>query len=240
VVPELWSQLVADYHVRMWWEADSTQTEPDTVQVAAWYIVQSNWQDTLVVHRQSAGDTRFVVASVSEEDAPSPPPDVEAYKDKTTGATEARRGLSLHYERLAGGKDTGDVCLVYKRLPSIDRYSGYRRLQMYVHGDSSSADGGKYNCSSDWGVMRTIFTSTTRMSILLGSAQLHRHGFQRRDGLKNAAQQALPQGSSSVKIDTTEGNYRVVGDPNINEVRFFSVGVVNKLDDKERTGTLAG
>ena len=232
-----WSEIT---HVRVWWEADSTQTEPDTVQLAAWYIVQSNWQDTLMVHRQSAANTQFVVASVSEEDGTfTAPPDVKAYEDKTTGATEARRGLSLHYERIAGGKDTGDVCLAYKRLPTVDRYSGYRRLQMYVHGDTTIADAGQIQLFLRLGRDEDNFYEYhTDLYPRWDPRNYIDMDFNVVTALKNAAQKALPQGSSNAKIDTTDGNYRVVGDPNINEIRFFAVGVINKNGDKERTGTI--
>jgi cell surface protein SprA len=232
-----WSQIT---HVRVWWEADSLQTEPDTVQIAAWYIVQSNWQDTLEVRRQSAANTRFVVASVSEEDGTFiAPPNVEAYQDKTTGATEARRGLSLRYENIVGGKDTGDVCMVFKRLPSVDRYSGYRRLQMYVYGDTSVADAGQVQVFLRLGKDDDNFYEyRTDLYPRWDPRNYIDMDFNVVTALKNAAQKALPPGSANVKIDTTDGNYRVVGDPNINEVRFFSVGVDNKGTDKERTGTV--
>lgn len=234
-----WSEIT---HVRVWWEADSTQTEPDTVQIAAWYIVQSNWQDTLVLNRQSDGNTRFVVASVSEEDGTySAPTGVEAYKDKTTGATEARRALSLRYERIVGGSAAvkADTCLVYKRLPTIDRYSGYRRLQMYVHGDTDTANAGKIQLFLRLGRDEgNFYEYHTDVDTGWAPRNFIDMDFNVATALKNAAQKALTPGGSNAKIDTTEGNYRVVGDPNINEVRFFAVGVVNKDGDKERSGTI--
>ncbi|PWB68325.1 cell surface protein SprA, partial [candidate division GN15 bacterium] len=236
-LPTAWSDVT---HVRVWWESDSTQTEPDTVEIAAWYIVQSNWQDSLEIHRQSAVNTRFVVASVSEEDGTfQAPPDVKAYTDKTTGATEARRGLSLHYEGIAGGKDTGDVCIAYKRLPSIDRYSGYRRLQMYVYGDTSAADAGQMQVFLRLGRDESNFYEYhADLYPRWDSRNFIDMDFNVATALKNAAQKALPPNASGVKIDTTDGNYRVVGDPNINEVRFFAVGLINKNTDKERSGTV--
>ncbi|MFQ5453355.1 MAG: cell surface protein SprA, partial [Candidatus Zixiibacteriota bacterium] len=133
-----WDQIT---HVRVWFESDSSMTTPDTIHVANWYFVQSNWQDSVIFGDNTDSSTTFYVASVSDEDNITfePPPGVEAYRDPTDNVIEAQRALVLNYSNL----DYQDTCLATKDLLSVDRYSGYRRLQMYVHGGSNPENIGK-------------------------------------------------------------------------------------------------
>ncbi|MCK4301310.1 MAG: cell surface protein SprA, partial [candidate division Zixibacteria bacterium] len=132
-----WSQVT---HVRIWFESADNQIEWDTVEVANWYFVQSNWQDSVISPPGTLEEDRanLVVASVSQEDGTfDPPPGVTAYKDPTSNVTETQRGLLMRFENL----DHLDTCLATKELLSVDRYSGYRNLEMYVYGGTGIAEG---------------------------------------------------------------------------------------------------
>ncbi|MDF1543881.1 MAG: cell surface protein SprA, partial [bacterium] len=124
-----WSQVT---HIRVWF-SDSAATTTDTVEIADWYFVQSNWEDTIILDPLSAqfpeNGSKLTVASVSTEDNTfTPPPGVEAYKDPTYNVEEPQRGLLLDFESL----QFQDTAMATKELITVDQYSGYRKMRMYV------------------------------------------------------------------------------------------------------------
>ena len=234
-----WDQIT---HVRVWFETDADVAEYDTVEVANWYFVQSNWQDSLVEGLGKDHNAEFVVASVSEEDNTfSPPPGVEAYEDPQTSVTEAQRGLLLQFDDLA----PHDTCLATKELFLTEQYSGYRRMQMYVHGDDA------------------INTQQTKFFFRVGSDSANFYEYRARvypgwdsrnyvnidfneiTALKDAALRNLQDGENRYDIDTTDYSYdhyilRVKGQPNINEVLYFGAGVFNDTTGLEVASNISG
>ncbi len=216
-------------HVRVWFESQAGQTQYDTVEIAAWYFVQSNWQDSVLYGEQSDSSTSFVVASISEEDGTfDPPPGVEPYEDPNYNVTEKQRGLLLKFDSLA----VGDTCLAVKNLISADQYSGYRRLEMYVYGGIEPAEVGKVrfffrlgkdanNFYEQWVTVDTGWTKRNYINF----------DFNEITGLKDAALRTTDRPKWN-EIDTTAGSYRVRGNPNINDVKFLAAGIVNVDSDR--------
>ncbi len=218
--------------VRVWFEADTPGLDSlaniHSVWIADWGFVQSNWHDTLLTPDTLFTSSDFYVASVSEEDNTfSPPAGVEAYKDKVTGVTEAQRGLALVYDSL----ESGDIGIATKDLISTEAYSGYRRLEMYVHGDTT------FEASTD---SVLFFLRVGRDSSNFYEYQSYmKPGWNQANhvvmdfdivtALKDSANQARKNPLDT--IDVSEFPYRVKGQPNINEVQYLAAGVMNKGED---------
>jgi hypothetical protein len=221
-------------YVRVWFEQDSTIEDGidslvnmDSVWIANWGFIQSNWKDTLLQSNPLDTVADFYVASVSEDNGTFvPPPGVEAYRDKVTNTTESQRGLALIYDSLP----PGDTAVTTKDLLSAESYAGYRRLQMYVHGPDSLA--------SDSIMLFLRFGADSlnyyQYQVLLEAGWTDNNAididFNEITALKDAADRARK--SNTEKIDTTDGHYRVVGKPNINLVSNLSIGLVNIGSDR--------
>lgn len=210
-------------HVRVWFEDDSMDDKWDTVEVAAWYFVQSNWQDS-VISPEAEPLTRFVVASASEEDGTFiHPPGVEAYKDKTTNVTEAQRGLLLQFENL----NNIDTCLAVKEMISVDQYSGYRGMEMFVYGDTLLGPHPPIRFFFRIGSNADNFYEY-RTSIDTGwsSGNHVKFNFDELTGFKDSLIRKAPKGQQQ-NIDDSNSVYRIKGRPNLNEIRYFAAGIVN-------------
>lgn len=218
-------------HIRVWFESDEIDTEEDTLEIADWYFVQSNWQDTLI-HRAGApvdDDVRFVVASVSTDDGTfTPPPNVEAYEDPTDGVEEAQRGLALSYENLR----PGDTAIASRVLIQSEAYSGYEEMKMYVWGDSlTNIDYDSVSFFIRLGTDSVNFYewhTTAPLYPRWDERNFVNINFQDITGLKDEALRNLESGE---KVDITRDEYRVKGTPNINQVKYFALGVTNTSQD---------
>ncbi len=211
-------------HVRVWFEDDSMDDNSwDTVEVAAWYFVQSNWQDS-VISPEEKPLTRFVVASVSTEDGPfKPPSGVEAYQDPNTNVTEAQRGLLLQFTNL----NNIDTCLAVKEMISVDQYSGYRGMEMFVYGDPSLGQNPDIRFFFRIGSNADNFYEY-RTSLDTGwSPGNHiKFDFDELTGFKDSLLRNLRPGEPRV-VDDSNSIYYIKGRPNLNEVRYFAAGIVN-------------
>ncbi len=224
--PPAWDQI---QHIRVWFESNELDAVEDTLEIADWYFVQSNWQDTLILKPGAGDDIRFVVASVSTDDGTFiPPPNVEAYRDPTQNIEEAQRGLALNYENLR----PGDTAIASRVLIQSEAYSGYKTLEMYVWGDS----------------LTNILTDSVTFFMRLGTDSANFYEFHSTQpvyprwdernyvlidfaeitGLKDEAIRNLETGE---KVDITRDQYRVKGLPNINQVKFFAFGITNTSSD---------
>lgn len=230
--PPTWDQI---QHIRVWFESDELDSSWDTLEIADWYFVQSNWQDTLILRPGADDNIRFVVASVSTSDGTFiPPPNVEAYRDPTQNIEEAQRGLALSYNNLR----PGDTAIASRVLIQSEGYSGYKTLEMYVWGDS----------------LTNITTDSVTFFMRLGtdSANFYEYhttqplyprwdernyvkiDFAEITGLKDEAIRNLETGA---RVDITRDQYRVKGLPNINQIKFFAFGVTNVSGDSLSTVT---
>jgi hypothetical protein len=218
-----WAQVT---HVRVWFGQDNpgadSLTDMDSVLIADWGFVQSNWRDTLRT-QPSDSLSEFFIASVSEDNGTFvPPPGVEPYVDKVNNVTEAQRGLAMVFNQLQPGAEGTAM----KELLTTESYSGYRRMEMYVHGDSSINRDDSLMFyfrlgldSLNYYEFRTLlepgWASPNYVNILFDSIT----------ALKDRADRALVDRKTRLE-DSTE-IYRVVGRPNINEVKFLSASVRN-------------
>ncbi|UCC43000.1 MAG: cell surface protein SprA [Candidatus Zixiibacteriota bacterium] len=218
-----WSQIS---HVRVWMEADENTSTPYEVQIATWHFVQANWQDTLVTQTPEDTTTTFFVASVSDEENVNftPPPGVEAYRDKTTDIVEAQRALALVFDELKPG-DTG---LAVKELIGVEQYSGYRRLQMYVHGPGTATTDTVLFFFRIGRDAENFYEYNARLVPGWNETNYVNMDFNEITALKDAYLRAA--GNPRALVDTTSGPYRVYGAPNLNEIKYFTAGIVNAND----------
>jgi cell surface protein SprA len=202
--------------------------------------VQSNWQDSVIFDNDSlVSSTKFVVAEMSEDINTDfePPPGVEAYTDPTTNVTEAQRALQMKFEDL----QAGDTCLATKDLLSVDRYSGYRSLEMFVYGlYDDPADEGKiqffFRIGQDHENYYEYYTNIYEGWDTEQNRNSIKFNFDEITALKDQAQSELESGT---EIDFDDGvQYRIFGTPDINKIRFFAAGLVNTDTTKTISGQL--
>jgi hypothetical protein len=218
-----WSTVT---HVRVWFEKDTVAVDSmasmDSVWIADWGFVQSNWQDTL---RAQPLDTlsKFYLASVTEDNGTfTPPPGVEPYVDKVSNVTETQKGLALVYGQLQPGAEG----IAQKDLLSAESYSGYKRMEMYVHGDSTLSPSDSLMLYFRLG-RDTVnyYEYRTYLSPGWSPGNYVLINFDEMTALKDEADRISKERKTPLEDSTTI--YRVVGRPNINEVRFMSVSVKN-------------
>ncbi|MBN1212921.1 MAG: cell surface protein SprA [candidate division Zixibacteria bacterium] len=225
-------------HVRVWMESDDSTITADTLEIADWYFVQSNWKDT--IHSDpyylNESNTNFVVASVSTENGTfDPPPGVEAYEDKQTKVTEPQRGLSLKFKDL----HYGDTCLAVKKLVSVEQYSGYGKMEMYINGGKEVPEnvmfffrlGRDENNYYEYQVRELYPGWDERNYVTID--------FNKMTALKDEIQRNLPEGAQYTDVDTTVNEYRIRGNPRIDEVLYFAAGVLN-IDEENRDNVYSG
>lgn len=226
----VWSDVL---DLRVWMEApprSHSDTMFDTVEVAAWYFVQSNWADSIALGIPPAdtltrGASKYYVATVSTEDKTFyAPPGVSAYTDPTTKAEEPQRGLAMVYTLLY----PKDTCLAVKNLLAADTYTGYSKLEMYVHGDDFSqpdslrfffrAGTDSLNYYEYHTYVRSGWQTGNAVSLSFDSATAIKDAAQRRAATLNSP------------VNDSAGSYRVFGRPSLNQIVYFAAGLVNEGD----------
>lgn len=238
-----WSNIT---HVRVWFEAPPGQTEWTDLDIAEWHFVQMNWQDSIALspdpgrefNNEHTGE--FVVSSIGEDNSNFRPPEgVEAYEDPTTSVVETQRGLLLKFDDLP----PFDTCIATKSLFRAERFGGYRRMEMFVHADEVDQqrtrlffrlgrDGGNYY----------EYGTKLHPGVLWDSRNSINLSFEEITALKDEAIRGLGEGGRRSDIDITDSSHtdywlRVRGDPNLNQITYFAVGVINNdtLDSDYQT-----
>ncbi|MBI5266722.1 MAG: cell surface protein SprA [candidate division Zixibacteria bacterium] len=217
--------------IRVWLESPDGDPDTLTVDIANWYLVSSNWQDSVRTAITSPPITensgsKFYVATVSEEENTNfrPPPGVEAYHDKATNTTEPQRAMTLVYDSLY----PNDTCMAVKQLLSIDRYTGYRRLKMFVHGPDS-ADSQKIRFILRVGLdANNFYEYRTLLKPGWNEGNYVDMDFNALTGFKD---ELLRNRDSTRKVLSDslgpDYHYYIHGSPNINQVKYLAVGLIN-------------
>ena len=222
-------------HIRVWMEADETQKEWDTLEIADWYFVQPSWKDSVIYSPLSDLRSTFVVSSISDDvdETFTPPPNVESYKDPASGVIEVQKALQLSFENL----NYFDTCIAVKNLLTIDQYSGYRRMEMYVHGDElNTQDIDKvrffFRIGRD---ADNYYEYHTDIKPGWNEENYVNIDFNDLTALKDSALKELVPGEV---LSASNKKYSVYGKPNINEIKFLAVGVTNKDTSSAITGNI--
>lgn len=233
VQPE-WNKIS---HVRIWMEGDEGSVKWDTVEVADWYFVQPSWKDSVIFSPLSDMRTDFVISSISDDmdENFTAPPNVEAYEDPTTNVIEVQKALQLSFENL----NQYDTCIAIKNLFSIDRYSGYRRMEMFVHGDENvvnNVDIDKvrffFRIGRD---SENYYETYTNIKPGWDPSNYINIDFNELTALKDSALKELEPGEV---LHISNDKYRIFGRPNINEIKFLAVGVLNEDTTESISGNI--
>ncbi len=226
--PLKWNQV---NYVRAWLESPEADRDTVTVDVANWYFVQSSWNDTIMqaVTSPRLTDTtgsRFYVASVSDQENSNfkPAPGVVAYYDKTNNVTEAQKAMALVYDSVY----PSDTCMAVKELLSVDRYTGYRRLKMYVHGPTSARNDTImfiFRLGLD---AKNFYEFHTKLDTGWAEGNYVDLDFNAITAFKDTLLRYRDSTTLPGNIDSSSGSYRVRGSPNFNQIRYLAAGLVNK------------
>ncbi len=163
---------------------------------------------------------RFDVTVKNTHENPSyyPPPGVEGERDPTSGLLRKEQSLVLQFENLYQGQ----TAIASRVLYAAEDYSNYEEMRMFVHGDSSISDGHTtfiYRMGQD---SLNYYEFHTPVKKGWDSSNEMVISFPDITALKNYAQ--MNQDTTGV-VDTTQGNYRIVGEPRLTTIRWFGLGV---------------
>ncbi len=208
-------------YARLWF---SGGTEPYHLQMASFLLVGNKWQEVPVEMDSTdylrPGEKFDVTVKNTQENLNYyPPPGIAGELDRETGVREKEQSLVLSYQNMP----PGHLGAAYWSLYQPEDYTLYQRLQMFVHGDPSvdgfvsfffrmSQDG------SNFYEYRTVLEPGWSENNWVDI------DFIRMTELKYELQKRTPPESLAV-ADTTDGPYRIHGNPSLAQVKYFIVGV---------------
>jgi len=225
-------------YVRIWLE--SIDGDSVTVEIATMDLVSSNWEDTLMVANQelayqavSPDDVpKFSVAVINNQENNDYvlPPGVEGYYNDVTNVREPEQSLLMHYENFTCDT-TGDtlVCdtgIVEKKLLETINMLGYNNLKMLVHGPTEAGSDDNDSILFFFRVGIDEENYYEYREILRSNWNDININFTDITGFKEYVLRDADVVNNPV-IDSTDGNYRVFGNPNIRKVRYIASGVAN-------------
>ncbi|HBZ00894.1 MAG TPA: cell surface protein SprA [candidate division Zixibacteria bacterium] len=218
-------------YARIWF---SGAKRPHQVAIATIQLVGNKWQELPIAF--STGDTlrpeekfEITIKNTQENSSYYPPPGVAGNLDRSTGIREKEQSLVLAYQNL----DAGDTAKAFWNLYTSEDYTQYSRLKLYVHGDTSIAariaDGKAtffLRLSQDQDA-RNFYEYHTVLEPGWSENNWVDIDFTKLTALKyELLKQPRPDSApSNWMADTTEGNYRVHGNPALSQVKTFIVGV---------------
>ena len=219
-----WSEI---RFARIWVSSD----EECVISIASIQLVGNRWENmgiSSLTDRQTPlpigtpPSEQFEIFVVNTHENPGyyPPPGIAGTLDRQTGVREREQSLVLKYENLKPHHQGSAYRIPY----AAENYTDYRYLKMFVHGPDepgelifflrlglSSSDFYEYHTKvyPGW---------DERNEVVIDFDQI--------TALKAYALNTRPNDSSE-PIDTTAGPYRIKGNPGINKIRWWSMGVVN-------------
>lgn len=240
---------------------DSTQ-----INIADMNLVSYRWREIRIVKDSSVGqDFRVAVVNTRENSTYTPPPGVEEVVDRVTQIGQGEQSLLLNYFNLQPARtvlelDTATICadtiadtgcrldstytprrhtdqgIVGQTLLASQDYTGYRLLEMFVHGDNA-ADG-TLNFFLRFGSDSLNFYE--HHTAIYPGWDPRNHvlvDFNEITALKNYAQFNRPASDFDL-VDTTAGAYRVKGAPSLARIEYLEMGVQNLDSILQRSGEL--
>ncbi|SYZ73837.1 conserved hypothetical protein [Candidatus Zixiibacteriota bacterium] len=226
----IWSQI---NYARLW--VESPRGDSIEINIAALDLIQSLWRDTLktaVPNEVTTSEFKAAVANTQENIDYYPPPGVTGFYDKNKGITEPEQSLALHYENLVNG-DTGIARKILFDTPNL---MGYRTLKMFVHGDTGTVHQNilfffrvgpdSLNYYEFHTVLEPGWSEKNNVVI----------DFNAITGIKEYLNKSRASSQSNLPYDTTVGNYRIFGQPNITKIKYLACGVVNLDTTQAVTG----
>jgi hypothetical protein len=227
-------------NVRLW--IDGVDADTAYVEIADLKLVRNVWEaqptlpTTTAVRGDSAGLSATVVNTEENVNYYSPP-GVAGFYDQVNNLQEKEQSLSLDYRELL----PGDTAYAEKIPYKVDDLTSYRKLAMWVHGDSASnsvsdsvefffrfgPDADNYyeyrtTIDSGWSTHNSVDITFDDMTQL----------------------KLIPKDTTSDSThipEPVDPHYRVFGSPSLTRVKYYAMGVVNlhtSESQKQITGEL--
>ncbi|MEE9553190.1 MAG: cell surface protein SprA, partial [candidate division Zixibacteria bacterium] len=196
------------------------------LRIASFRLVGNKWQELTIAYPD--GDTlrpdeKFEVTTKNTHENLNyePPPGIAGELDRETGLREKEQSLVLSYQNMSAGHVAG----AYWNLFQPEDYTQYQKLKMYVHGDSSSADSNItffFRMTQDGANFYEYHTVLQPDWVDGNWVEID---FIKLTNLKYELHKTLPDSIPLSEADTTDGNYRVFGNPSLSQVKMFIVGI---------------
>jgi len=246
---------------------DVPQNDTVQINIADMNLVSYRWRDTRVEVDSAAGqDFRVAVVNTRENQDYISPPGVEEVIDRVTLIGQGEQSLLLRYSNLQPSRtvirpDTvfeecaDTVCpvdtVVIDTLDLIDRglvsqtllasqdYTGYRKLQMFVHGDAN-ADGTLEFVLRFGSDTVSYYEYHTRVYPGWDERNHIDVDFNELTGLKFEVQKDKTLAEQR-EVDTTGGpgnRYRIKGNPSLSRIEYLEMGVANHDSLQVRSGEI--
>jgi hypothetical protein len=214
-------------------------TRATLVQIASLEIVGNKWEelgvaqlDSLSQEVGSAESFDLAVKNTHENEDYRSPPGVTPEKDRATNITKREQSLVMKFSNLRPGHSGSAQRILYSR----EDYTGYGELRMFVHGSEECSPGDSSrvefylrlgDSGDDYYEYHTpVYYSPglwdSRNEVVIDFAEI--------TGLKDALLRRI-EGQEGAVYDTTDGNYRIYGQPSLSSVKWFEIGVINRSPD---------
>jgi len=209
-------------YARLWFTGAATEYY---LRIASFRLIGNKWQELAIAYPE--GDTlrpgeKFEVTTKNTQEnlTYEPPPGIAGELNRETGIREKEQSLVLAFQNMSAGHVAG----AYWSLYQPDDYTQYQKLKMYVHGDSSSADSNLtffFRMSQDG---TNFYEYHTVLRPGWEEGNWVNIDFAAMTNLKYELLKRTPPESLSV-ADTTDGSYRIHGNPSLSQVKMFIAGV---------------
>ncbi len=232
-------QITSIEYARIWFtgfDRRSWLNDRSWVEIAQIEMVGNEWQEVEVSDGRGGTYDPISVAVVNTHDNPeyTPPPGVSGEVDPVTRLRAKEQSLVLRINRLG----TGQTGLVHKQIPQQMRMSliEYRKLKMFVHG---GGPGGRlvdrFGRELDLEMFLSFGADT-----LTGRQRYYEFSQRLSPGWSGeneividfdrlASLKFMRQQDSLRDYDILPGGdvIRIVGEPSLREIKFFSIGIKN-------------
>ncbi len=219
-----WSEI---RFARIWISSD----EECIISIASIQLVGNRWENmgvSSLTDRQTPlpigtppnEEFEIFVVNTHENDKYDPPPGIAGTLDRQTGVREREQSLVLKYENLRSHHQGS----VYRIPYGAENYTYYRYLKMFLHGPDDPGELVFFlrlglNSSNFYEYHTKVYSGwDERNEVVIDFDQI--------TALKAYALSTRPKDSSE-PIDTTAGPYRVKGNPTLNRIGWWSMGVIN-------------
>ncbi len=212
------------------------------ITIAQMDLVSTAWADSTYLADSLRSNSTFDVAVINNQidGGYEAPPGVTGFFDQATNIQEKEQSLLLTFKDLSAGilvndPDSGlilasDTGLAVRTLFRAQNYKGYRKLEMFVHGDENIASQ-KVLFFLRMGTDKNSYyeyRDTLQPGWLANNVVID---FDEITGLKARLLKDREEGTDSSLI-RQEGNYLVKinqrgTDPSLTRIQYFAVGVVN-------------
>jgi cell surface protein SprA len=224
---------------RLWLDGMTRQNE---VIIASLEIVENRWQAQPMTAQAEDTDTtsgetpteslKRVRAEVINTEENSlvyyPPPGVSGYYDRQDNRREKEQSLLLKFENF----EVGDTGWATQNLTRAEDYTGYRFVEMYVHGDNS--------ITRDTAIVSLVF----RLGQSINNQANNYYEFradldtgwaeQNRVSIDFDKLTPLKRTATAIEVDGAPERYspdstlKIRGNPTLTQVNYFAIGVVYK------------